>query len=375
MRPGRTEQPAEPGPTARLHRLTEHLFDAPARYTYPQAAVAAGMDPDRAVQLWQSMGLTTPAHSDELFTEVDVHELRLAGLLTEQWLAFGADLATARAWAQALARLSEWQVDLLRHLAETEVTRNPDPADAESNVLDAAAQLLPLLDQLRQHVWRRHLRASTDRLITAISRSGESASRVVGFADIVGFTDLSRGLTDIGLAEFVEDFEARTCTVVTGHRGRVIKMVGNEIMFEADGPDEAAGIALELAAMRSSLDGRPNLPVGIAYGPVLHQFGDAFGTVVNLTSLAWPGTVLTDTALAHALTDNPRYRLLELRPVAMRGFDQVYPWLLRAPHHKPVRRHSISALKPELTKRTECQFVGPDSTVKEISRWRRFCLS
>ncbi|HEY1972723.1 MAG TPA: adenylate/guanylate cyclase domain-containing protein, partial [Pseudonocardia sp.] len=81
--------------------MTEQLFDAPPRYTYAQAAVAAGMDPDRAVQLWQSMGLTTPAHSDELFTEVDVQALRLAGLLTEQWLAFGADLATARAWAQA----------------------------------------------------------------------------------------------------------------------------------------------------------------------------------------------------------------------------------------------------------------------------------
>jgi adenylate cyclase len=54
--------------------------------------------------------------------------------------------------------------------------------------------------------------------------------------------------------------------------------------------------------LRSSLDDRPNMHIGITYGPVLHQFGDAFGTVVNLasrlTSLARPGTVLADTALA-----------------------------------------------------------------------------
>ncbi|HEY1974793.1 MAG TPA: adenylate/guanylate cyclase domain-containing protein [Pseudonocardia sp.] len=331
--------------------MTEQLFDAPPRYTYAQAAVAAGMDPDRAVQLWQSMGLTTPAHSDELFTEVDVQALRLAGLLTEQWLAFGADLATARAWAQAMARLSEWQVDMLRHLAETEVADHADPADAEASVLDAAARLLPLLDQLQQYVWRRHLLASTDRLITTISRSGESAPRVVGFADIVGFTDLSRGLTDRRLAEFVEDFEARTSAVVTRHRGRVIKMIGDEIMFEADDPDQAADIALELAVMRSSLDDRPNLHVGMAYGPVLHQFGDAFGTVVNLTSrltsLARPGSVLADTALATALADDSRYTVHELRSVAMRGFDRVRPWLLRSPHHISVNRPTEQPPHPQ----------------------------
>jgi adenylate cyclase len=113
----------------------------------------------------------------------------------------------------------------------------------------------------------------------------------------------------------------------------VIKTVGDEIMFVADTATAGAAIGLDLSDRLSALDGRPDLRIGLAHGPVLRRLGDAYGTVVNLasrlTALAHPGTVLVDRELASALGDDPRYAPRKLRRVSVRGFAHLQPWLLR----------------------------------------------
>jgi adenylate cyclase len=51
----------------------------------------------------------------------------------------------------------------------------------------------------------------------------------------------------------------------------------------------------------------------------------------RLTSVARTGTVLVDRELAEALGEHPGYRLKRLRPVRVRGFSHLQPWLLRGP--------------------------------------------
>jgi adenylate cyclase len=155
----------------------------------------------------------------------------------------------------------------------------------------------------------------------------------VGFVDIAGFTSLSRGLTEADLSAFLESFESDASAIVAEHGGRVIKTVGDELMFVADAPAAVARIGLDLADRLSTLDDRPDLHIGLAYGPVLHRLGDVYGTVVNLAArlagLARPGSVLIDRELAGEIGEDPEFRVRRLRRVAVRGFAHLQPWLLR----------------------------------------------
>ena len=53
----------------------------------------------------------------------------------------------------------------------------------------------------------------------------------VGFADMVGFTMLSQHLGDEELAAVVARFEALAHDTVVALGGRVVKMIGDEVMF------------------------------------------------------------------------------------------------------------------------------------------------
>ena len=94
------------------------------------------------------------------------------------------------------------------------------------------------------------------------------AGRVaVGFADLVSFTRLSRSLSEEELAKLVSVFEANAADTVAFGGGRLIKTLGDEIMFAADSAPRAARIALDLMSAMRRTEAVPQLRVGVAYGP------------------------------------------------------------------------------------------------------------
>ena len=117
----------------------------------------------------------------------------------------------------------------------------------------------------------------------------------VGFADLVSYTRLSQRLEERELALLVDRFGA---PLVRRHRrrrgGRLVKTIGDEVLFVADTPAAAAMIGLELAEAMAEDPELPDVRVGIATGTVLTRMGDVFGSTVNLasrlTALAAPGT-------------------------------------------------------------------------------------
>lgn len=326
---------AASGVDDQTRRAARLLLGGEPRYTRIEAARLADVPLERADQLWRSLGYPTPRDTDRVFADADVAALRtMAGLREAGITDSTSELALARAVGQAMARLSESQVALLRKLATAEPGASRDPEAAAGSALAAAEPLLPRVESLQSYVWRRHLLAASERMLVGTpNRDGETAEVVVGFVDVAGFTSLTRGLTERRLAEFLETFESGVSAAVTKHGGRVVKTVGDEVMFAADTAKAAANIALDLADRVSDLDGRPDLHTGLALGPALHRLGDLYGTVVNLaarlTALARPGTVLVDRDLAGVLGDDPAYELRRLRRASVRGFSHLQPWLLR----------------------------------------------
>lgn len=307
------------------------LLGEPARYTRQQVTELAGVDLDRARALWKAMGFPETSDDDVAFTDADVQALRLVTQLRESGVLHAAtEEALARSQSQAVSKLAETQLQLLADVVIDALPPDADQTTIAETATSLSENLLPIVEQLQGYLWRRHTLAAGERLL-AQGAAATDAPQVVGFADIVGYTSLSRGLDPERLSAFLESFESTTSTLVTDNGGRVVKMIGDEIMFVADTPVDGAEIALALAELVSEFDGRPNLHVGLAYGPVVHRFGDAFGTVVNmaarLTSVARPGTVLVDQRMADELAGS--YRLRTLRRVNVRGFRNLQPVLLR----------------------------------------------
>jgi adenylate cyclase len=219
-------------------------------------------------------------------------------------------------------------------LDEADARAVPDLAAAEAaarKLTDMADELEPLLI----YAWRRHLTAAISRMLADADpeQSDQGVRRVVGFADLVNFTSLVRRMTERQLAVMVQRFEALATDIVTAHGGRVIKTVGDEILFVTIGAAPAAAVALDLVETMAEDDLLPDVRVGMAVGPVLSRLGDVFGTTVNrasrLTSVAPAGGVLVDDALATSLAALSGFETTALRRRTLRGIGQVTPSELR----------------------------------------------
>jgi adenylate cyclase len=326
---------AEPGegevPDAReaLERL---LLDGPRRFTRLQVAELSGMAPERTQRLWRALGFPDAADDDPAFTDADIEALGvLSTLIDSGFVGPESEATIARAMGQSLSRLADWQTDMLADALARGGGDGDRPGASPEEAVEAARVLLPRLRQVQDYVWRRHLVANADRLLAAAG-PGDRRQLAVGFADLVGYTSRSRGMGGRELGAMVEDFESLAAEVIARHHGRVVKTVGDGVLFTAADAVDAVDIGLELPEAWAAED-RPPLRVGAAYGPVLTRLGDVYSPVVNLasrlTSLARPSTVLVDRDLAQQLRGLPGYRVRPLRRVSVRGYDHLQPWLVR----------------------------------------------
>lgn len=284
-------------------RLEALILGAERRYTPFQAARTAGVSMELATRFWRAMGFADVGQA-RAFTEADVLALRrLAGLVEAGLLSEAMAVQVARSTGQTTARLAEWQIDsFLEGLTEP-----PEPGMTRTEVTYPIIELLlPELEEFLVYVWRRQLAASAGRVVQAADDEEMIDRRLaVGFADLVGFTRLTRRMEEEELGELVEAFETTAADLVAANGGRLIKTLGDEVLFAADDAATAAEIGLRLIETMANDDTMPELRVGIAFGTVTTRMGDVFGTTVNLasrlTSIAPRDAVLVDSALAEEL--------------------------------------------------------------------------
>ena len=309
------------------------FFGEEPQLTATEVADRAGIPLAQARRLWRTLGF--PERGDaRAYTEADVDALRLVvDLLGEGIIDLDVALNVARGVGLSMARLADWEVGEMVHHVDEAFAQQGGAEDGDSTawVMDRFGARF---EDLLVYAWRRHLAAAVDRMqsVRAIDADPHTTDLSVGFADIVGFTALSNEVSRERIGELVEVFESRCGDVIAREQGRLIKSMGDAVLFVNDDPMAAFATAEGIINVIGRDPRMPDVRVGLASGGVVLRLGDVFGPPVNLaarlTQVARRNRIIVDHATADLLpADQIESRPLPPRPV--RGFGVVEPVAVR----------------------------------------------
>ena len=186
-----------------------------------------------------------------------------------------------------------------------------------------AAEFVPRIGAMIDAAHRQHL-VSTRTFIEGVVR-GPSAGLVcgVGFADLSGFTALTQTLTPAELSTMLSEFGATVSDVVHADGGRVVKFLGDAVMWVSSDPERLAKAALDLVDHPRAREVGLEVRAGLGYGEILAISGDYFGNAVNLAArlvaAASPGQILAAAEVHDRLPDWPA---VVQDPLTLKGFDE-----------------------------------------------------
>ncbi len=179
------------------------------------------------------------------------------------------------------------------------------------------SQAAPLLGPMIQDMLLMQLRhaVETDAINANERRAGAPVpgARLVAcaFADLVGFTRLGEELPPEGI-EQLSNRLAEIAREVVVAPVRLIKTIGDAVMFVAADTAALLDVMLGLVAATEADELLPQLRVGVAHGSAVSRAGDWFGSPVNLasrvTSAARPGAVLVSESAREQVGEDDRYR-------------------------------------------------------------------
>ena len=162
---------------------------------------------------------------------------------------FGLDagLQFTRVMGSSISRIGDAAVSSF--LANVEGPLMTDGAGNYERAVTAAvsadqAQALP---DLFGGLYRRHFELAVERSrVTQDDKTFGTFHLTVGFCDLVGYTQWSRELSATDLGAAVNAFEQEAHELITRAGGRLIKSVGDAVLFSTPAPGTAAAIALDL---------------------------------------------------------------------------------------------------------------------------------
>jgi adenylate cyclase len=324
----------EPEPLSARDELERAILGEGAAFTALEVAEETGVTIDELRRLWRALGF--PEHGLEVaFTRADVGAVStLLGIVESEIIDFDLAVNLTRAVGQTMARLADWEVATLVHRVEELEQGKAATGSRTGSAMRMVEQMNPPFEELVIYAWRRHLAAAVSR-IEALGANEEdlhTTQVTVGFADIVSFTALSNQIEEDRIGDLVEVFESRCADVVAAKRGRVIKSIGDSVLFVNTDPIRAYDTAEGIINVIGRDSRMPDIRLGLASGSVVMRMGDVFGPPVNLaarlTAVARRNRIIIDAATAELLPpDQFETRRLPARPV--RGFGLVEPVAVR----------------------------------------------
>jgi adenylate cyclase len=290
----------------------------------------AGVDRDVGDVLWRALGFPDVPEGVIAYTDEDARALRLAaeGLdrlgPAQREEGLRLMLQEARMLSAHLAALAETELDAMAAL-QARGLRTRLIEEAVEHGLEKSD-----LGWLITYALRRQLDAVARRHSTTVADAdGQGERLVVAFVDLSDFTAFSdrTELDDIGT--LLTRFESLAFDVVAEAHGRVVKLIGDEVMFVCHDTATAARAALEVLEGCAGR-GLPAARAGLAEGPLLRQGGDYFGTPVNrasrITQAAEPDTVVVDEMARAGLEEAGGLRLTGLGELPLKGLGPTPLW-------------------------------------------------
>jgi adenylate cyclase len=321
--------------TLGLLAVSRFIMSEEGRYTQQEIEERSGLG-TAARRYWRALGFTDPGPDERIFTQHDLEVLEmLRDMLSLGLVDEDVALQLARVIGASMSRIAAAQIDAIEARVD-DADRDPRAVvalDGKPAVLRASA-LQDTMPRILEYAWRRHLQvAARRRMVRQAGAEGGGRVLAVGFADLVGFTALSQQLDDHELALVVERFEATAYDTIGSRGGRVIKMIGDEVMFAVEDAASGVGIALSLAEAYHDDESLSDVRVGLATGPVLEREGDLFGPTVNLASrivsIAYAGSVVVSSDVHDALEGDEGLRWKSLRTRHLKDIGRVQLWTVR----------------------------------------------
>lgn len=305
----------------------ELTLRGPEAVPFEEAARAAGLTPPEAARLWRALGFPDPLESPPRMSPGQIATLRvLAG--TRSLLGDEAALELAPVIGGSMAKLAEAIVDSFRINVEMPRRHRGEPTSqiVEDYSRTAAAVIPPLIDAIGDVLVGHIVAVGRANWALDAQRAAITRDLVIGFADLVGYTRAAQQLGPAELAGAIRRFEASSGEVIARHGGRLVKLIGDEVMFVIEDPGRAVELANDLLHEEAVDHRLPGIRIGLAAGPVVSHHGDYYGDVVNLAArlvkAAAPGTALVSESL-ESVGEAP----LELPP--LKGYDRpIRAWRL-----------------------------------------------
>jgi adenylate cyclase len=289
--------------------------------TLEEAAQRSRLPVEKVRGINRVAGFPDPGPDDRVFGERFVG---LASGMTAAEALFGEEavLQLLRVMGASTARIADALVSAFLVNVEP-AARSEDAIGlgvARANA--EAAALLPFVADTIDVLLRQHLIAARRTILGDNADAGYETQRMcVGFIDLVGSTALAERLSTREFGGVLTEFENLAADTITAAGGRVVKLIGDEVLYTAGDERTACEIALDLIKQLGEHPRVPTARGGVAGGNVLLRDGDVFGPVVNLAAravkMAGPGELLAPPTV----TESAGLGSESLTSQSLKGFD------------------------------------------------------
>jgi adenylate cyclase len=270
--------------------IDRKLFVKPPSLTAADVAAEIGRDALDVRRLWRTMGFPDPEERVTFYrSDIEVFRVSLDAealigweILEHMTRAVGA--GTRNLMEMSLALLPE-RFGQISELPREEADR---VWEAMTDLMTRQIKAMPalLMHQARETLWF---------MLTDTGFGTVERTMTIAFCDLVGSTQMANE-SPIATGKAVTEFETFASGEIFQRGGRVVKFVGDEVMFATSEVDDARDIALSLLQWVANHEHLSLARAGIARGLLVSRNGDMYGATVNLAArlagLAEPDTVM-----------------------------------------------------------------------------------
>jgi adenylate cyclase len=287
--------------------IDPYRFRPEPTMTGPEVAAKVGLDYETSRRIWRALGFPELDEAMVEFDDRDAEALAALKAILDTGMPIEDLLSVTRVYGQALSRMADAETRVFRkQFIEPLLESGSRPEEIIEHVDAVIPALLDYTGVLLDVGHRRHLSMAAQGLSLAAAEEA-TEDLAVGFVDLVDFTRLSSELDVRDLGGLVTRFEEIAMTRCTDLGARLVKVIGDAVMFVSPEPVDVLETALAIVRDATADEVLPEARGGLGYGPTLPVAGDYFGRAVNLasrlTAFARPETIVIDKDFLDALPD------------------------------------------------------------------------